>query len=215
MSRYTGPRRRQIRKFDNLPGLTTKRVAISRPQKGSVPVKTPGQHGRPAYFFLNSRSDYTKRLIAKQQLRYNYHLNERQLVRYVKMAKKASQSTGRFLLNLLEMRLDNVVYRLGMAKTILAARQLVTHGHILVNQKKVNIPSYGCCRNDTISVRNKLQSRKIIRQCLREKHEDWRPPNHLKFSRKNLVGVIEKTAPRSSVEIKINSLKVIEFYSKN
>jgi small subunit ribosomal protein S4 len=93
-------------------------------------------------------------LLEKQKLRFNYNITERQLLRYVIQAKKSTGSTGEVLLELLEMRLDNIVYRLGMAPTIVAARQLVGHGHILVNQAKVDIPSYSCSK-DIISIKNK------------------------------------------------------------
>lgn len=173
MSRYRGPRRRLIRKFSNLPGLTNMRIeqpAIKgRRKKSGSTVKTPGQHGKPIYVFSKKLSTYGLRLVEKQKVRFNYHLTEKQLSLYVKEAKRSNKATGDVLLNLLEMRLDNIVYRLGMAPTIIAARQLVTHGHVLVNQKKVNIPSYGCKAKDAISIKKDSSSQKLVKKSLKAK----------------------------------------------
>lgn len=237
MSRYRGPRRRVIRKLGNLPGLTTKQVDIYDSR-----VKTPGQHGQTIRRFLKHQSSYGLRLIEKQKLRFNYHLTEKQLVRYVNNAKKSKQATGDALLTLLELRLDNVIYRLGMAPTILAARQLVTHGHILVNKKKVNIPSYACTPKDKITVQ--AGSQKLIRKNLKIRCEilaqrkpitqakkffsrkskkslknktkqiKWRPPRHLELNRKNLIGLVKRKATRNSLQFQINELLVIEYYSQ-
>lgn len=128
MSKYRGPRLRLVRKLGQLPGLTN---------KNSSKINTPGQHGQSKVKFLKKLSPYGLRLLEKQKIRFNYNINERQLVRYIKQAKKANGSTGEILLTLLEMRLDNTIYRLGMAPSILAARQLISHGHILVNKKKL------------------------------------------------------------------------------
>jgi len=103
-------------------------------------------------------SQYGIRLQEKQKLRFNYGITERQLIRYVRQARSAKNSTGEVLLQLLEMRLDNIVFRLGLAPTIPAARQLINHGHFLVNNKKVDIPSYQCKQNDKITVSNRKQS---------------------------------------------------------
>jgi small subunit ribosomal protein S4 len=176
-------------------------------------ILTPGQHGKKPYFFFKSRTPYGLRLLEKQKLRFNYHLSEKQLLRYVNQAKTKSQSTGLMLLRLLEMRLDNIVYRLGMAPTILAARQLVNHGHILVNQKKVTIPSYGCQANHIISVVSRPDCRKLISNRLANRPQKWRPPRHLQLNRKNLVGVVKKAASRKVVQLRINELLVIEYYS--
>lgn len=206
MSRYRGPRKRIIRRLSNLPGFTTKQVKND--------VKTPGQHGKKLGLFFKNSSSYGLRLLEKQKLRFNYHLNEKQLVRYVNQAKKSNQSTGEMLLYLLEMRLDNIVYRLGMAPTIVAARQLINHGHIQVNQKKVTIPSYGCKMNDIISICDRIQSKKLVRRRLKEQLTTWRPPKHLSLNRKNLVGVIKHPANRQTVQLEINELLVIEYYSR-
>ena len=100
-------------------------------------------------------SQYSIRLREKQKLRYNYGISEKQLINYVKKSRKSKGSSGEILLQLLEMRLDNIVFRLGMAPTVLAARQMVNHGHICVNNQLVDIPSYQCKPQDVISKRTK------------------------------------------------------------
>ena len=141
MSRYRGPRLRIVRRLGELPGLTRKSARRAYP---------PGQHGQNR----KKRSEYAIRLEEKQKLRLNYGLTEKQLLRYVRKARRVTGSTGQVLLQLLEMRLDNTVFRLGMAPTIPAARQLVNHGHVTVNGRVVNIASYQCRPGEEIAVRD-------------------------------------------------------------
>lgn len=204
MSKYRGPRLRLIRKLGQLPGLTT---------KISNKITTPGQHGQPQSKFLKKLSPYGLRLLEKQKLRFNYNINERQLVRYVKQAKKATGSTGEILLTLLEMRLDNIVYRLGMAPSILAARQLVSHGHILVNKEKVDIASYSCQLKDVISVKHKKSSQELVKKLSQQCNETI--PDHLSFNKETLVGVVNSVINRDFVGLKMNELLVVEYYSRN
>lgn len=178
MSKYIGPRLRITRRLGQLRGLTRKStnrrtIEFFNFQKKLLSFKVipPGQHGRTKLTkkrgrFNSSQSDYLIRLKVKQRLRFNYGLTERQLVLYVRKAKKIKESTGQVLLQLLEMRLDNIVFRLNMAPTIRAARQLINHGHINVNNKKVNIPSYMCQPKDVISVAIKKKSLKLINKNL-------------------------------------------------
>jgi small subunit ribosomal protein S4 len=175
MSRYVGPRLRIIRRIGKLRGFTRKKpFRRSFRGRGALQGKVipPGQHGLTKLFksrpFDSSESDYLIRLKVKQRLRYNYGITEKQLVRYVRQAKKMKESTGQVLLQLLEMRLDNIVFRLNMAPTICAARQLISHGHILVNNKKVNIASYMCKPKDVISVSMKQSSLKLVNRNLQE-----------------------------------------------
>jgi len=175
MSRYLGPRLRIVRRLGKLRGLTRKKP-FRRIFKGKGQFRgkviPPGQHGMAKLFksrpFDSSQSDYLIRLKVKQRLRYNYGLTERQLVQYVRKAKKTKEATGQVLLQLLEMRLDNIVFRLNMAPTICAARQLISHGHIFVNQKRVNIPSYMAKPKDVISVAMKAKSLKLVSRNLQE-----------------------------------------------
>nr|YP_009238062.1 ribosomal protein S4 [Neochloris aquatica]AMO00871.1 ribosomal protein S4 [Neochloris aquatica] len=181
MSRYRGPRLRIIRRIGKLRGFTRKKpFRRSFRGRGALEGKVipPGQHGLTKLFktrpFDSSESDYLIRLKVKQRLRYNYGLSEKQLVNYVKQAKRMKESTGQALLQLLEMRLDNIVFRLNMAPTIIAARQLINHGHIKVNNKKVNIPSYMCKSQDIISVTTKEKSLKLVYRNLQDYFQKMR-----------------------------------------
>nr|YP_010564923.1 ribosomal protein S4 [Chlamydomonas chlamydogama]UZA61926.1 ribosomal protein S4 [Chlamydomonas chlamydogama] len=181
MARYIGPKLRIIRRIGKLRGFTRKKP-FRRVFRGRGPLKgkviPPGQHGLAKLFktrpYDSCESDYLIRLKVKQRLRFNYGLSERQLINYVKKAKKIKEATGQVLLQLLEMRLDNIVFRLNMAPTIVAARQLINHGHIRVNSKKVNIASYMCKPKDVISVSNKQKSLKLVNKNLQEYYKRMR-----------------------------------------
>nr|ALO21685.1 ribosomal protein S4 [Stephanosphaera pluvialis] len=183
MARYVGPKLRIIRRIGKLRGFTRKKP-FRRVYRGKGPLKgkviPPGQHGLVKLFktrpYDSCESDYLIRLKVKQRLRFNYGLTERQLVNYVKKAKKVSRSeaTGQVLLQLLEMRLDNIVFRLNMAPTIVAARQLISHGHILVNGKKVKIASYMCKPKEVISVAMKERSLRLVNKNLSEYYKRMR-----------------------------------------
>lgn len=187
MSRYLGPRLRIIRRIGKLRGFTQKKPFRRRFKgRGALRGKVipPGQHGMVKLFktrpYDSSDSDYLIRLKVKQRLRFNYGLTERQLVNYVRKAKKNKESTGGVLLQLLEMRLDNIVFRLNMAPTIAAARQLINHGHIQVNNKKVDIASYLCQQKDVISVAVKEKSLKLVTKNLQNYYK------RIRFYRKRL-----------------------------
>jgi small subunit ribosomal protein S4 len=172
MSRYRGPRLRITRRLGELPGLTRKSARKAYP---------PGQHGQAR----KKKSEYAARLEEKQKLRFNYGLSERQLRRYVQKARRAAGSTGTTLLQLLEMRLDNTVFRLGMAPTIPAARQLVNHGHITVNAGVVDIASYACRPGELVSVRDREASRKLVNANLQYPGLA-NLPSHLEFDKVKL-----------------------------
>jgi len=200
MTRYRGPRLRIIRRLGELPGLTNKTTTRTAPGQHGAATKKPSQYGI--------------RLQEKQKLRYHYGVKESQLMRYVKQAKRVRGSTGEVLLQLLEMRLDNMIFRLGMAPTICAARQLVSHGHILVNGQKVNIPSFQCKPKDTISVRNKKQSQDLVKTFLEQDARSVNIPPHLSFNKQNLVGLVNNFISRDWVGLQLNELLVVEFYSR-
>ena len=206
MSKYRGPRLKLVRKLGQLPALTN---------KNSNKINTPGQHGQPKIKFLKKLSPYGIRLLEKQKIRFNYNITERQLLRYVREAKKSTGSTGEILLTILEMRLDNIVYRLGMAPTIVAERQLVSHGHIFVNKKKVTIPSYPCQLKEVISVKDKKASRDLVNKFVQESAVANPVPSHLSFNKENLIGVVNGVVTRYWVGLQINELLVVEYYSRN
>ena len=200
MSRYRGPRLRIVRRLGDLPGLSRKSPRRAYP---------PGQHGQNR----KKRSEYAIRLEEKQKLRFNYGLTEKQMLRYVRKARRASGSTGQTLLQLLEMRLDNTIFRMAMAPTIPGARQLVSHGHVTVNGRTVNIASYQCRPGDVIAVRNREQSRKLVQQNL-EYPGLANMPTHLEFDKNNLTGKVNGVVEREWVALQINELLVVEFYSR-
>ena len=201
MSRYRGPRLRIIRKLGRLPALTNK---ISR--KSSL----PGQHGST---FARKASQFKVRLKEKQKLRFHYSISERQLLNYIKKARKRKGSSGKLLLTFLEMRLDNLVYRLGFAPTIMSAKQLINHGHILLNAKSVNIPSYKCNPKDLISVKNSSSSVNLIRRNLNS-NENLLIPQHLLLNKEKLEGRVLSLVNRKSISLVVNELLVIEYYSR-
>jgi small subunit ribosomal protein S4 len=189
-----------VRRLGELPGLTRKSPRKSYP---------PGQHGQAR----KKRSEYAIRLEEKQKLRYNYGVTEKQLIRYVRKARRATGSTGQSLLQQLEMRLDNIVFRLGMAGTIPAARQLVNHGHITVNGTVVNIPSYQCRPGDIISVRNREQSRRLVEANMQYPGLA-NLPSHLEFDKNTFTGKVNGVIEREWIALQINELLVVEYYSR-
>ncbi|MEM8545200.1 MAG: 30S ribosomal protein S4 [Cyanobacteria bacterium P01_H01_bin.119] len=200
MARYRGPRLGVVRRLGELPGLSRKSPRKSYP---------PGQHGQAR----KKKSEYAIRLEEQQKLRFNYGLTEKQLLRLVKKSRRAGGSTGLVLLQLLEMRLDNTVFRLGMAPTIPAARQLVNHGHVTINGGVLSIPSYQCRAGDVIGVRNKDGSRKMVETNL-EFPGLANVPSHLEFDKAKLEGKVNGIIEREWVALNINELLVVEYYSR-
>jgi small subunit ribosomal protein S4 len=189
-----------VRRLGDLPGLTRKSPRKAYP---------PGQHGQER----KKKSEYGVRLEEKQKLRFNYGITERQLLRYVRKARRAAGSTGQTLLQLLEMRLDNTVFRLGMAPTIPAARQLVNHGHITVNGRPVDIASYQCRPGEVIGVRDRDRSRQLIEQNLQYPGLAHLP-SHLEFDKGKLTGKVNGVIEREWIALQINELLVVEYYSR-
>lgn len=200
MARYRGPRLRVVRRLGELPGLTRKSAKRSYP---------PGQHGQAR----KKKSEYAIRLEEKQKLRMNYGVSEKQLIRYVKKARRAGGSTGQVILQLLEMRLDNTVFRMGMAPTIPAARQLVNHGHVTVNGGVVDIASYQCRPGDVVAVRDRDRSRKLVEQNLQYPGLA-NLPSHLEFDKNTMVGKVNSVIDREWIALQINELLVVEYYSR-
>ena len=200
MSRYRGPRLRIVRRLGELPGLSRKSPRKSYP---------PGQHGQNR----RKRSEYAIRLEEKQKLRFNYGVSEKQLVRYVRKARRTGGSTGQALLEFLEMRLDNTIFRMGLAGTIPGARQLVNHGHITVNDRVVNIASYQCRPGDVVKVRDRDRSRKLVETNM-EYPGLANLPSHLEFDKNTFVGKVNSIVEREWVALQVNELLVVEYYSR-
>jgi small subunit ribosomal protein S4 len=202
MSRYRGPRLRLVRRLGELPGLSRKITNRQNP---------PGQHGKTKK--KKKPSQYSIRLQEKQKLRFNYGITELQLISYIRKAKTIKGSTGEVLLQLLEMRLDNVLFCLGITPTIAAARQLINHGHILINSKKVTIPSYQCKLKDEISISEKKKSRDLVKNFIENSNVNI-IPQHLTFNKEKLIGIVTNMVNRQSISLKIKELLVVEYYSR-
>nr|YP_009654339.1 ribosomal protein S4 [Pleurostichidium falkenbergii]QCH39626.1 ribosomal protein S4 [Pleurostichidium falkenbergii] len=200
MSRYRGPKLRISRRLGDLPGLT---------RKESKKMAPAGEHGQQ----LRKPSEYSLRLEEKQKLRYNYGLSEKQLLKNIKIAKKVQGSTGVVLLQMLEMRLDNTLFRLGLAPTIPAARQLVNHKHILINSKVLSICSYQCKPGDIIAINNKTSSNQIIKKYMEFSNLST-IPNHLELEKNKLTAKVNSIIARHLVGIQINELLIVEYYSR-
>lgn len=205
MSRYRGPKLRITRRLGALPGLTKKRSKNDNIR--------PGQHGKSNDDNGKKTTEYGLRLEEKQKLKYNYGLTESQLYRYIKEARRRKGVTGLILLQLLEMRLDTICYTLGFASTIVQARQLVNHGHITVNQKVVNIPSFQCRLNDIIGIKQKNSSKNLVETNF-EKNKKPGLPGHLKLDAAKLEATILDYCDRNDVSLDIKELLVIEYYSR-
>lgn len=201
MSRYRGPKLKITRRLgQQLPGFTkktsTKQLASAQP--GAKKSKL---------------SQYAIRLQEKQKLRFNYGVTESQLIKYVKSAKKTKGATGEILLQLLEMRLDNTVFRLGFTSTIASARQLISHGHIFVNNQKVTIPGYQCEVKELISVSKNKNSRTLVENFIKNSNSE--PiPSHLSFQKESLDGKINSIIDRQSINLEVNELLIVEYYSR-
>lgn len=203
MSRYRGPKLKIRRRLGVLPGLTTKKSKkLNRPGKdGTVEDKN------------KKLTEYGIRLEEKQKLKFNYGLTEGQLFRYVKEARRRKGVTGLILLQLLEMRLDTLCFTLGFAKSIAQARQLVNHGHITVNKKVINIPSFQCRLNDIISVKEKSTSKSLIMNNIKNNQRNDIPYN-LKFDDSKLEATVLDYCDRNDIQLQLNELLVIEYYSR-
>lgn len=200
MSRYTGPRLKVLRALGTaLPGLSRK-----SPDERNYP---PGQHGMKQ----KRKSDYGLRLMEKQKLRFNYGLSERQIQRLFREAKGSKAPTGDKLLELLERRLDNFVFRAGFAPTAVAARQLVSHRHVLFNGRAVNIPSIRIKPGDTITLTAKGRRIPATVECLSE--PALTRPEWLAFDEQAVSATVTRVPEASEVPFPIEVQHVVEYYA--
>lgn len=204
MSRYRGPKLKISRRLGTLPGFTTKK---------SKKINRPGKDGNANADTGKKLTEYGVRLEEKQKLKFNYGLTENQLYRYVKEARRRQGVTGLILLQLLEMRLDTICFTLGFTKSIAQARQLVNHGHITVNKKVVNIPSFQCRLNDVIGVKEKTGSKSLVENNI-QKNPVSEIPSHLKFDNSKLEATVLDYCDRNDVLLQLDELLVIEYYSR-
>ena len=202
MARYTGPKSRIARKF---------REPIFGPDK-VLDKKNypPGQHGTSKK--RGKQSEYSTQLAEKQKAKYIYGLLERQFAKLFDTATRKKGVTGEVLLQLLESRLDNTVYRLGIAPTRRAARQLVLHKHILVNGDVVNISSYTLKPGDLVEVRERSKSLEVITNSL--SIQGAKKYNWLEWDNSEMTGKLINLPPRADIPENINEQLIVELYSK-
>jgi small subunit ribosomal protein S4 len=201
MARYTGPATRKSRrlKVDLVGG---DRAFERRPYP-------PGQHGRGRV----KESEYLLQLQEKQKARFTYGVLEKQFRRYYEQAARTKGKTGEALLQLLESRLDNVVYRAGLARTRRQARQLVSHGHFIVNGKKVNVPSFRVSKFDIIDVKPKsLNTLPFL--AAKESFGDRPIPGWLQVVQNNLRILVHQLPERAQIDVPVQEQLIVEFYSK-
>ncbi len=201
MARYTGPTSRIARRFSE---------PIYGPDKAlSRKSYAPGQHGSQRR--RGKQSDYGMQLMEKQKAKYTYGILEKQFSNLFKEALRRKGVTGENLLQMCEMRLDNVVYRLGIAPTRRAARQLVTHRHIRVNDKNVNIPSYSLKVDDIVSVRERSKSLEVITNSIssNKNQMEW-----LEFNIETKKGKVISAPERIQIPENIKEQVIVELYSK-
>jgi small subunit ribosomal protein S4 len=198
MARYLGPKLKLSRRIgspiEDVPKHTSKRQ-----------LTPPGMHG----FRGRRLRDYGIRLNEKQKLRHHYHVLEKQFRRYIAEASRLPGNTGEVLLRLLECRLDNVVRRAGLARTIWAARQIVAHGHVLVNGRKCDRPSYGVEVGDTITLKTKIQ--KLCRENM-ESLSGHEVAGWIDFNPGELTVKVVAMPTSDQVPFDVNTNLIIEFY---
>jgi len=203
MARYTGPRARICRRLEF--------PAFESPKFSSIRKNyPPGQHGNGRRGKL---SNYGVQLREKQRIKYLYGILEKQFRNYFKKAVSKDGPTGDNLLVMLESRLDNTVYRLGLASTRRAARQLVSHKHLLVNNSVVNIPSYILSAGDVIQVRDKSKKNSMFVESMRRIQGD-NPLPWLTLDKSKLRGVFDQVPDRDQIIEPVNEQLVVELYSK-
>ena len=203
MARYRGPRARICRRLE-FPVFESDKFSSIRKNY------PPGQHGQSRRSKL---SNYGVQLREKQRIKYLYGILEKQFRNYFKKANNKSGATGDNLLISLESRLDNTVYRLGLANTRSAARQLVSNKHFLVNNKIVNIPSYSLSDGDVIEVRSKSKKNDIFLNSMRRIKSD-NPMPWLTLDKSKLMGTFDKVPTRDEISEPLNEQLVVELYSK-
>lgn len=173
----------------------------------------PGQHGRSAQFRRRRESDYNRQLRAKQKARRVYGILERQFRRYYEESLQRRGLTGLNLLQILESRLDNVVYRLGFADSRAQARMLVSHGHFMVNGRRTDVPSMLLSSGDQISVRDGSRKRTYFKD-LSAVAEEKTTPEWLNRDVKNLTGSVTRLPERAEIDGNLNEQLIVEFYSR-
>ncbi len=200
MSRYTGPKWKISRRLD-----------FSILETGDELKKRPYGPGPQGKNKKKKVSEYGKQLQEKQKVRTMYGVNERQFRKTFEIAKKSEEVTGSRFLVLLESRLDNIVYRMGIARTRDQARQLVNHGHILVDGKKVDIPSYAVKPGQTIALKETSRNLKVVKESLDILQTI---PAYVSFDKEKMEGTYVRLPERVELSPEINEALIVEYYNR-
>lgn len=206
MANFTGPKAKEMRRFGIAFTNSSKYVKILK-RHPTPPGVSPAQGNR-----RRKQSEYAKRLIEKQKLRFIYNVLEKQMVGYMRQAVSRPGNSGTNLLLLLECRLDNLVHRFGLSPTIWGARQLVNHGHILVDGKRVDIPSYRVKPGQIISVVPKMRENPNVLDGL---DQNVTVPSYLSFDRASFSGRMIAYPERNDIPIQVDERLIVEYYSRS
>lgn len=198
--RNTGPKDRLSRKYGELLSGMPMFELNKRPYP-------PGQHGLKK----TKNSEYGSLLQEKQKLKHSYGIPEKQFQNYFVKANKAKGPTAEILVQFLETRLDNLVHRMGFAPTLSMARQLVSHGHVLVNSKKIDIPSYAVKPGSEISLREKAQKLETVKSSLKNAPQVL---EYLSVSKEEFKGKLKELPQRNQIPVNVNDRLIVEFYSR-
>lgn len=205
MANNTGPKAKEMRRFGMALTNSSKYVKILKRHPNPPGVAPQGNRRRP------KQSEYAKRLIEKQKLRFIYNVLEKQMINYMKEAVARPGNSGSNLMVMLECRLDNLVHRLGFSTTIWGARQLVNHGHVQVNGKKVDIPSYRVAPGQTIAIVAKMHQNPNILDAL---DQNVTVPTYLSFDRTTFSGRLIALPERGDIPVPVDERLIVEYYSR-
>jgi small subunit ribosomal protein S4 len=206
MSSLNGPKAKHMRRFGE--------VLISRPKYQRILEKRPyppGDHGKEKQYRSGRRSDYAMQLDEKQKLSFIYNIRERQMRRYFMKARRLPGATGDNLLILLERRLDNMVLRAGFAATVWAARQMVVHGHVLINGRRLDLPSYSVRPGDVISLKESMRRNVHVEEALASMGT---PPTYVRVEPEKFEATFVRIPERKEIPVMIQEQLIVEFYTR-
>jgi len=206
MASYHGPKAKVQRRFGEM--------LVARPKYSRILENRafpPGQHGREKSFRSGRRSNFGLQLDEKQKLAFIYNIRERQMRNYYKKADKMTGTTGNNLLTLLERRLDNIVYKAGFGATIWAARQIVGHGHILVNGKRLDLPSYQVAPGDVIELHPRMRKNVHIEEWIEQVSAY---PPYLEVSKNDFKATFTRMPEPGEVIVPVDIQLVVEYYNR-
>lgn len=206
MASYHGPKAKVQRRFGE--------VLVARPKYQKILEKRPyppGEHGKDKQFRSGRRSNYGMQLNEKQKLAFIFNVREGQVRRYFVRARRQPGNTGTNLLTLLERRLDNVVYRAGFASTIWAARQMVVHGHVLVNGQRLDIPSYLVEVGDEVSLIDKMRQNVHVVESM---ESSGYVPDYFSVDKNNFVIRLDRLPERKEMPIPVDEYLIVEYYTR-